>query len=258
MNVSRFRRLFQIVSATLILGGASLLVFTLGFSAGEGVPQATEVPPIQGWKAEEYSILTPSSAAVQTEAPEPSSTPTPIAEPPKPWEFTSAQLVISDIGINAPVYPYDVSQLVETTTLGPNGYETYLAVNPPDAESVAWYTGIPGGIPSDQATRTGYFFGHTRPGESIAVFNNLGSVQLGSILQFITPDETLIYKAVDIREIYKTELTMLKEDPIYGIDHPGRIVLATCYRPEEWNAEDFDGNGTRKNIVVAFDLVRAE
>lgn len=169
-----------------------------------------------------------------TVTPAPSETPPP--PPAEPWSFKGAQLDIPCVGISGPITEYTDAMLV-------NG-----AVEPATMDMIAWYSGIPGGILSENATNTAYLYGHSWIYD--AIFNNVRKMTPGCEVILTTGNgETLTYVMTESTfSVMKSELPY---DPRIIEAKAGRLVLVSCYRPDGYDPN----SGTVENVVAILQLV---
>ena len=231
----RFQRPAFVIFATsalVVLGATAFIAFAPGPSleASEVVaPVQTEIPTVL--------VPTPTVTPLATNPTE-----SPTSAVMTPWTFSSAHLSAPSIGLEGEISEYVFKVPDED-------------IDPPTDQTISWDSTIPGGTFSRNTANTVYLYGHSwlnpelYPGVPPAIFNNLRKLEPGATLQITTPTETLTYV---MQDPYFTVLKPdLVSDPRLKQATPGRLVLISCYRPD-----DYDPNSrTVENVVAVFQLV---
>jgi len=214
------------LAVVFVVTMASVVVTTApSAGADEGVtPSPTATPRV---------TATPSP----TVAPTPMPTPTP--QPAEPWTFQGAWLEVPCVGISGPITEYTTAMLVDG------------AVEPAAMDTISWYSGIPGGILSREATRPSYVYGHSwiEP----AAFNGVRLMTPGCEAIITTGNgETLTYRMA--QPTFSVSKPELSTDLRVREEVAGRLVLISCYRPD-----GYDPNAaTVENVVALLELVPLE
>ncbi|MFZ1302057.1 MAG: class F sortase [Candidatus Microsaccharimonas sp.] len=169
--------------------------------------------------------------------------------PEVPWQFTWANLSIPSINLNGAISQYTPEQLVGTVVYDSNGNQVSGgAVVPAEPGTIAWYTGIPDGILSATASQCVVLYGHSYLNGG-AIFDNLPNMTADSTATISTGNgETLNYSFVDSFKIAKGSLA---SDPRLSVEVPGCLILITCHRDGD---RDADGHAI-ENTVVRLQLV---
>ena len=114
-------------------------------------------------------------------------------------------------------------------------------VDPPTLQEIDWWSGggRPGATPTNtpatnpnKMNYTTIIYGHTWRDSNPAVFNNVRTLQPGAVITLTTTSGTFYYKVQQVVVVPKGDFA---NEPAIQIDQPGRLVLASCYRPPGYN-----------------------
>ena len=171
----------------------------------------------------------------------PSTKPTVVALPNSPTQVTFTPLVPSvPTGLYVPAAgigtsdgkPLPVKEYTDAQVAAAGG-----GVDPPNLREIDWWSG--GGRPGANPTNTTVtdpskmnyttiIYGHTWVDKDPGVFNNVRTLQPGAVITLTTTSGTFYYKVQQVVVVPKGNFA---GDPVIQIDQPGRLILASCYRP---------------------------
>ena len=143
-------------------------------------------------------------------------------------------LRVPSVGLDGAVSVYTQSMIDER-----DGFD------PPEMSTISWDSTILGGLAGTDSVNTVYLYGHSWVGA--AAFNGLRDVQPGAVAAVDTANGTLCYVA---QRSLTLDKAAYKVDPELVRVVPGRLVLATCYRPADYDP----GSATVQNIAVVLQL----
>jgi LPXTG-site transpeptidase (sortase) family protein len=134
-------------------------------------------------------------------------------------------LHIPQIGVNAPVVPIHSDER--------------RVLNPPQDPRVAgwWSDGAAPGEPQGSAV----VVGHTVRNKGGGVFDDIGDLSRGDVIEVKGSDAELTYRVKSIDVLAKDAVARHAED-IFAQTGAGRLVIITC--------DDWDGTVWRSNIVT--------
>jgi LPXTG-site transpeptidase (sortase) family protein len=179
----------------------------------------------------QHSAAPPASPSASfTPTPTPSIERTATQDPEVPSVPTALLIPAAGINTFAPISEYTNAQL------GPDN-----TVDPPTLFAISWWSGggRPGtdeiNTPRTQATAlsdiyTTFLYGHswTDP----AIFNEIKSLVAGDIITLQTSSGTFTYVVQELVVVPKGDF---QSNSLIDYDLAGKLVIATCYRPVNYN-----------------------
>ena len=215
--------------ARLIAGLALVAVMAAacGSTSDDGVRAGSTPAPTPA--------MTVASPDVTDVSPAPTSATTSSADRTK---VTPRRTAIPTDGIDGP-YTLRIPQIGVTAPVVPIHSDEKRVLNPPKDPRVAgwWSDGAAPGEPQGSAV----VVGHTVRNKGGGVFDDIGNLSRGDVIEVNGSDAALTYRVKSIEVLAKDAFARHAED-IFAQTGAGRLVIITC--------DDWDGTMWRSNIVT--------